>query len=196
MEQNRNGGVFLHDNEIIRLFFKRDEKAIFEAGEKYGKYCLSVADNLLHCSEDSEECLNSALLVLWNSIPPKSPDNLKLFFAKIIRNIALEKFRSKNAKKRGSGEKEELFDELSEFIPSGENVEDEVISRELEESIKCFAKKLPEKERNIFIRRYFFFETPDQIAKKYGFSENGVCVVLHRVRKKLRSYLEKEGYIP
>ena len=105
------------DEKIIELYFERNEEAIEKSAEKYGAYCRKIAKNLLNNEEDSEECLNSALLILWNSIPPQKPKNLKLFFAKIARNIALEKLRRKNAKKRGGGEAEEIFEELSELIP-------------------------------------------------------------------------------
>ena len=188
----KNGGKKMTDSEIIKLYFKRDESAITETSEKYGRYCFCVANNLLRNNEDSEECLSSALFTLWNLIPPQVPKNLRLFAAKITRNIALTSFRSKTSLKRGGGE--DIFDELSELISSNESVEDEIIAKELEESINRFAKILPEKERNFFIRRYFFFESPKEIAEKYGFSQNSVSVSLHRTRKKLKDFLEKEGY--
>ena len=117
-----------------------------------------------------------------------------MFFAKIARNIALEKLRRKNAKKRGGGEAEEIFEELSELIPSDNDTEEMVVAGELKEIINSFVRNLPEKESKIFIRRYFFFETPKEIGKRFGFSENRVSVILHRTRKKLKDYLEKEGY--
>ena len=182
------------DEKIIELYFERNEEAIEKSAEKYGAYCRRIAKNLLNNEEDSEECLNSALLILWNSIPPQKPKNLKLFFAKIARNIALEKLRRKNAKKRGGGETEEIFEELSELIPSDNDTEETVVAGELKEIINSFVKNLPEKESKIFIRRYFFFETPKEIGKRFGFSQNRVSVILHRTRKKLKDYLEKEGY--
>ena len=185
----------MKDSEIVELYFKRNEEAIEKTSEKYGAYCKTVAENILKNQEDSEECVNSALLQLWNSVPPEKPENLKMFLAKITRNIAINNFKAKFAEKRGGKEGFAAFDELSECIPSKNNVEESFDAAELEKSINYFAKNLPEKERNIFIRRYFFFESPKKIGERYAFSENRVSVILCRIRKKLRKHLEKEGFV-
>ena len=186
----------MFDDEIIGLCFLRDEKAIDKISEKYGAYCKKVAENVLRNSEDAEECFNSALFDFWNCVPPNKPDNLRIFLAKITRNLALNKLREKNTEKRGGNENSAVFEELSECIPSGESVEERFIAKELGESINNFAKNLPERERNIFIRRYFFMETADEIGKRYAVSAGNVGVILHRVRRKLRKHLEKEGFFP
>lgn len=185
----------MKDSEIVELYFERNEEAIEKTSEKYGAYCKAVAENILKNPEDSEECLNSALLCLWNSVPPEKPGNLKIFLAKITRNLALNTLKAKFAEKRGGKEGFAAFDELSECIPAGNSIEESFDAAELEKAINDFAKNLPEKERNIFIRRYFFFESPKEIAERYSFSENRVSVILHRIRKKLRKHLEKEGFL-
>ncbi len=184
------------DEEIIALYFARDEKALEETAEKYGSYCCAVAENILRDKEDAEECVNSAWLGAWNAIPPNSPGNLKIFLAKITRNLALNRLRAKTAGKRGGNECAAVYDELSELISSGESVEEGFDAKELGESINGFASKLPKRERNIFIRRYFFMETAESIGKRYSLSANNVAVILHRIRRKLKKHLEKEGYIP
>ena len=185
----------MKDSEIIELYFERNEEAIEKTSEKYGAYCKTVAENILKNPEDSEECLSSALFVLWNSIPPQKPENLKIFLAKITRNLALNTLKAKFAEKRGGKEGFAAFDELSECIPAGNSIEESFDAAELEKAINDFAKNLPEKERNIFIRRYFFFESPKKIGERYAFSENRVSVILHRIRKKLQKHLEKEGFV-
>lgn len=186
----------MRDEEIIGLYFERSEKALAETAEKYGGYCRTVAENILRDPQDAEECFNSALLGAWNSIPPNSPLNLKIYLAKITRNIALNRLRAQTAGKRGGGESFAVLDELSELIPSGESIEDGFAAKELGESINRFAKKLPMRERDIFIRRYFFLESAEVIGERYALSGNNVAVILHRIRKKLKKHLEKEGYIP
>ena len=183
----------MKDSEIVELYFERDEEAIEKTSEKYGAYCKAVAENILKNPEDSEECVNSALLQLWNFVPPEKPENLKMFLAKITRNIAINNLKAKLAEKRGGKEGFAAFDELSECIPAGNSIEESFDAAELEKAINDFAKNLPEKERNIFIRRYFFFESQEKIGEKFGFSPNLVAVILHRTRKKLRKFLEKEG---
>ena len=185
----------MKDSEIVELYFERNEEAIEKTSEKYGAYCKAVAENILKNPEDSEECVNFALLQLWNSVPPEKPENLKMFLAKITRNLAINNLKAKFAEKRGGKEGFAAFDELSECIPSKNNVEESFDEKELEKVINEFVKNLPEKERNIFIRRYFFFESPKKIGERYDFSENRVSVILHRIRKKLQKHLEKEGFL-
>lgn len=185
----------MRDEEITDLYFERNENAIAETEKKYKNYCLSVAENILENKEDAEECFNSALFALWNSVPPEKPRNLKLFLAKIIRNAAINRYKEKNAEKRGGGRTQAVLEELSECVAAAESAEELFDAKELEKSINRFLKNLPEKERNIFIRRYFFMENLGEIAERYGISENSAAVILCRVRKKLKKYLKREGFI-
>ena len=185
----------MEDEKIIELYFCRNEEAVAETEKKYKTYCQSIAVNILHNCDDAEECVNSAWLGAWNSIPPEKPQNLKVYLAKITRNAAINKLKFKKAEKRGCEEENTVFDELSECIPAKENVEEEVMAKELENSINRFAKNLPQRERNVFIRRYFFMETTEEIGKRYSISANNAAVILHRVRKKLKKHLEKEGFV-
>ena len=183
------------DEEIIALYFARSESAIEETAKKYGAYCRTVAENILHSPEDSEEILNSSWLSAWNSIPPNRPLNFKIYLAKITRSLALNRLKEKSAGKRCGETPDSPFDELSECLPSGEDIEEGFIAKELGESINRFAGKLPERERNIFIRRYFFGENLREIGERYGISENSASVILFRVRKKLKKHLEKEDWL-
>ena len=183
----------MEDKDIIRLYFERNEEAIRETKEKYGAYCFKTAENILGDFGKAEECLNSALLGVWNSVPPNDPKNLKIYFAKITRNFAVGILEKENAKKRG-GALEIAAEELSEAIPSEESVEESCIAKELGEKINFFVSKLPETERKIFIRRYFFTAPVAEIAKKYNLTENNVMVILSRTRTKLKSHLIKEGF--
>ncbi len=194
--RNKKGGVKLRDEEIIEFCFARKEEALSIISEKYGAYCKKVAENILGNPEDSEECFSSALFAFWNCVPPEKPENLKIFLAKITRNFAINKLRERTTEKRGGKETPEIFDELSEIVPSGENVEENFIAKELGKSINRFAKELPERERKIFIRRYFFMETTEEIGKRYALLPGNVAVILHRIRKKLKKHLEKEGFAP
>ncbi|MBQ7873565.1 MAG: sigma-70 family RNA polymerase sigma factor [Oscillospiraceae bacterium] len=183
----------MKDEKIIGLYWQRDESAIAESEKKYGAYCFAVAENILHDREDSEEALSDTWMRSWNSIPPKKPQNLKLFFAKITRNLAFDRFKVKTAEKRGGGETALIIGELGECVPSAFCVEEEIAGKELRESINSFVKGLSLRERNVFIRRYFFAEKIGDIAKRYGISENNVSVILSRTRKKLKTHLEREG---
>ena len=184
----------LTDKEIVDLYFLRSEKALSESENKYGTYVKSVSYNILFNIEDSEEVLSDTLLRSWNSIPPHKPQSLKMFLAKIARNLSFDRYKAKKTQKRGSGETEAVLEELSECLPSPNTTESYIDEKELRILINGFLFSLSEKERLPFIRRYFFAESIKSIAERYGFTENNLSVLLFRCRKKLKQKLRKEGY--
>lgn len=185
----------MQDKQIVDLYWQRSERAISETADRYGAYCRAVAYNILHSEEDSEECVNDTWLHAWNAIPPQRPARLRIFLAKITRNLALDKFKAQTAGKRGGGEVELILDELSECVSAGGDAEGQFLAQELEETINRFVHTLPKRDCSIFVRRYFFAESIEAIAKKYGLSANNVTVILSRTRQKLKTYLKKEGYM-
>lgn len=184
----------MEDSHIVELYWQKNADAIKETDRKYGAYCFAIADNILHSSEDSEECVNDTWLNAWNAIPPQEPAKLQMFLAKITRNLSFNRFNARSAEKRGGGEILLVLDELAECLASESDVESEYEARELGQYIRRFVQKLPEREGNVFVRRYFFTETIAEIAKRYGLSENNVMVILSRTRKKLKAQLIKEGF--
>ncbi len=185
----------MEDVEIIELYFKRDENAIEETRKKYGGYCHSIANRILENLEDSEECVNDALLFTWNSIPPHRPKFLRMFLARIIRNRALNQIKANTAEKRGSGETALIYEEISEYVSNGRSIESEILAKELGSVINEFVAALSEREGDIFVRRYFFMEPVKNIAKGYGMTPGNVSVTLNRTRKKLKEYLVTKGYL-
>ena len=184
----------MEDTLIIELYFQRNEKAIQETDKVYGNYCYKIADNILNNHDDSCECVNDTWLHTWNSIPPGKPNCLKLFLAKITRNLAFDYVRRNNAKKRGGDEVNLVLDELSEHISSRFTVEHEIEYKELVNAINAFLGTISKRDRCIFLRRYFYVEDVTVISKKYGISKQNILMILSRTRKKLKKYLEKEAY--
>lgn len=185
----------MEDSRIVELYWQKNTDAIKESNRKYGAYCFAIADNILHNKEDSEECVNDTWLNAWNAIPPQKPAKLRMFLAKITRNLSFNRFNALSAKKRGGGEIVLVLDELSECIPSESNVESAYEAKELGQCIRLFVRTLPERDGNVFVRRYFFTEPVSEIARRYGLTENNVMVILSRIRKKLKTHLIKEGFI-
>lgn len=183
------------DEKIIELYFNRNEAAIAETSRKYGSYCFKIADNILNDREDAKECLNDTWMQAWNAIPPTRPAHLRLFLARLARNLSLNRYRAKYTQKRGSGETAFILDELEECLSGQSDVETLYIAKELQATINQFVRTLPEKEGNVFIRRYFFSDSIKEIADRYHISENNARVMLNRTRNKLRDRLEKEGYL-
>ncbi len=185
----------MEDEEIIELYFNRDENAVLETEKKYQSYLFAVANNILGNEEDAKESVNDTYMAAWNSIPPQKPDILIAFLAKITRNLSLKKFRSQTTQKRGSGEASVAFEELSELIPDTLDLDSQIEDKELAEIITKFLYSLPQNERKIFVCRYWYLDSISDISKNFGYSESKVKSKLYRTRKKLLSYLSKEGVL-
>ncbi len=185
----------MDDSCIVALYWSRDPDAIRESDRKYGAYCFSIAHRILHSNEDSEECVNETWLRAWNAIPPQRPQRLSLFLAKITRNLALDTLSARSSQKRGGGDIHLLLDELAECLSSESDPASEYEARELGQFVRRFVNHLPERDRSIFLRRYFFTETAAEIAARFGITENHVLVILSRTRKKLKLHLQKEGFM-
>lgn len=181
----------MEDAKIIELFLSRSEGAITETSAKYGRLCLSIAGNILGNTEDSEECVNDAYLALWNCIPPQRPTNLLAFICKITRNLSLKKLEYNLAKKRDANITLSLS-ELEDILPDYA-VSPDFNDEEIGKVISDFLKKEKPEVRNVFIRKYWYFDSVADIAKRYKFSESKVKSMLFHTRNKLKKHLIKEG---
>ena len=182
----------MEDNHIVELFWARDPEAIPAATEKYGAYCAAVARNILRNQEDEEECLNDTWLHAWNAMPPHRPQLLRTFLGKLTRNLSLKRLEKRNATKRGGGDT--VWEELSELVSGREEPTDEVFTRELAAAIDGFLSTLSREQRSLFLRRYWYYDSVTELAKRFGMSANRVSVTLHRIREKLKAYLTERGY--
>lgn len=185
----------MDDAQILDLYFERSERAIEETERKYGGYCFTLANAILNNRQDSEETVSDTYLKAWNAIPPQRPSVFKLFLARITRNLALSRWREKTADKRGGGTMELVMNELQDCIAVTASAEDVVNAKELEHTIYAFISRLPVRDRNIFLRRYFFVEDTDVIAQRYHIRPSAVLNILSRTRKRLKDYLRQEGYV-
>lgn len=184
----------MEDNVILDLYFSRDEQAITETDRKYGSYCYHVANRILNSKEDSEETVSDTYWQVWNAIPPQRPNYLKLFLARIARNLAFTRWRRQTADKRGGGETALVLEELAECIPGTERIDDQLNAKELVRTIRLFLNTLSEREQDIFLQRYFYVADPDAIADRHGIRRSYVNLILSRTRMKLKTYLTQEGY--
>lgn len=183
----------MKDEEIIALYWERDESAISATAEKYGSYCRSISYNILHNNEDAQECVNDTWLGAWNSIPPHRPGCLATYLGKIARNFSLNRYKQYNTEKRGQGQTGLALSELEDCIPAENNVEQIIEEMALTKSINLFLHAQPRQKRNIFILRYWYLHSIRDIAMAYGMSESKVASLLFRMRNALKAHLEKEG---
>ena len=171
----------MEDETIIDLYFAREERAISETGKKYGSYCRSIAFNILHSHEDTEECVSDTYLHTWNTIPPTRPGCLRAFLGRITRNLSFTRWEAARAQKRGGGQTELLLSELADCLPGGERPEAQLDAQAVTLTIE------------LFLRRYYYGDSVRRLSGLFGLTENTVKSRLFRLRAGLRDALLKEG---
>ena len=188
---SKMGGERMDDLKIVELYFKRDEKAIEETDRKFGRMCYQVAYNVLGDREDASECVNDTYLSVWNTIPPVRPNHFSAFLYKIARNLSLKRLEYNSAVKRNMNITIS-FNELETVIPDN-RFRPDIADEEIGRIISNFLRGEKPDIRNVFIRRYWFFDSIQDISLRYGFTESKVKNMLYHSRNKLRAYLKKEG---
>lgn len=183
----------MEDKQIVELYWARSETAIAETEKKYGRYCHYIAYQILYNDEDAKEVVNDTYLKTWNTIPPQRPASLRPYVGMISRQLALDVYKEQHAQKRG-GQVSLVLDELSECIPDNDSGADIGESVALSDALSRFIWTLPQRTRNIFVRRYFYISTIAEIAKDFSMKESNVTMHLLRTRKKLEQFLKKEGF--
>ena len=183
----------MDDQEIIARFFARDEEGLTAARVRYEPYCAAVARSLLNDPRDQEECLSDTWLRAWNAIPPQRPRSLGAFLAKITRNLAINRLRDGNAQRRGGGQVPLALEELRECVSPEGSPEGELDRQAAEEALNRFLDGLPPLQREVFLRRYWYLDSIEDIARRTGWSKSRVTTTLHRLRVRLRAHLIQEG---
>ena len=181
----------MEDNQIIELYFRRDESALTETANKYGTFCLRIAMNVVKVREDAEECVNDTWLQAWNAIPPHCPSRLSVFLGKITRRLALDRYAALTADKRGGGTQAAILEEWRDALPNvdGDPADDMAVR----DALSRFLRQLPADKRRTFIRRYWYGDTIAAIAAHNHATESAVKMTLSRIRGELKTFLEKEG---
>ena len=182
----------MEDAAIVQLYWDREERAIAESDRKYGIFCIRMAQNILNSSQDAEECVNDTWHRAWDTMPPQRPQLLRAYFAAITRNLSLNRWHKARAEKRGGG-LDVLLSELEDCLPAAGSVEDAVESHELAQTIDRWLTGLALADRVAFLRRYWYGQRVDQVARQAGCSPNTMTKRLGRLRESLRRALEQEG---
>ena len=175
----------MEDSKIVALYHARSESAIAETAKKYGAFCLRVALNLLGIREDT-------YMAAWTRMPPELPASLRAFLGRITRNLSISRYRQNRAQKRYAG-MDALLSELDDCVPSPVTVEQTFDSMELTRQIETWLGTLPERERRLFIRRYWYGDALGEIAAQEGAKPAQLAQLMLRLRRSLREHLEAEG---
>ena len=185
----------MEDSEIVSMYWDRDEQAINQTKLKYNSYIKKISYNILANIEDCKEVINDTYLAAWNSMPKNRPNILSTYLGKITRQISIDVFRKNHSKKRYPSEYLLSLEELSESVADDKGPEQALNKKQLIEAINSFLRSSSEEERNLFIGRYYYFDSLKQIAGYLGISESKAKMSLFRMRKKLKLYLIKEGFM-
>ena len=185
----------LSDEEIVELYWERNEKAIDATDKKYGKYLYTIAYNIVHDRLDCEECVNDTYLGTWNQIPPARPNVLQAFLSRIMRNIAIDRFRKNTASRRVPSELTVSLDELDEcFLPPPATSDELYLLDEIARILNGYLHELDEQREFIFVCRYYYSDRIPAISELTGIEEKEISRQLSQMRKELRRRLEKEGH--
>ena len=183
----------MEDERIVALYWQRDEAAIRETEEKYGRYLMRIARNILSDEEDSRESVNDTYWRAWQTMPPHRPAVLGAYLGKITRGLAIDRYRERNREKRRGSQYALSLSELEECV-SGGGAEEQMDLQLLAEAIWAYLRTLPPRNRSIFLRRYYAMDSLKEIGARWGMGESRVKSLLYRTRRGLRAYLEKEGF--
>lgn len=184
----------MQDDQIVALYWQRDENAIRETEQKYGRYLSKIAYNILSDIEDSKECVNDTYLKAWDSIPPHKPGALAAYLGKITREHAIDIFRTRNRKKRQASEYALSLSELDECISDTVSTEQSADLHLLSEAMNSYLSSLSKEARITFVGRYYYMDSLKEIAAYCGMSESKVKSMLYRTRQGLKIYLKQEGF--
>lgn len=183
----------MEDDQIIELYLARSENAIAETRTKYEKYLWHIAYNILVNNEDTDECVSDTYFRAWESIPPNKPVKLALYLGAITRNLAITVFRSRNNASHAGSQYAVSLDELAECVSGSETPEQALESGIISSAISRYLRTLSENARVIFVCRYYFNDSINEIAGYFGASESKIKSSLFRTRNGLREFLAKEG---
>ena len=191
---DKDASRVLADEDIVALYFDRNESAIDETDKKYGKYLYTIASNIIHDNMDCEECLNDTYLSTWNRIPPTRPKILKIFLSKIMRDVAVDRYRKDSAKKRVPSELTVSLEEISECFSFTSSAEEEFLVRQVSIVLNGYLRTLDKRKLCIFICRYYYADSIKDIAKMFRVSETTVFRDLAAVREGIKEKLSEMGY--
>ncbi len=181
----------MEDQQIVELFWQRSETAIAELEKKYGNRAQQFALHILGDPSDAQECVNDALHTLWRQIPPERPSYLWAYFSRVLRNLCCDRVDHIHAAKRDVRH-ELCLSELEGCLPAGGDVEHMLESKRITQTINAFLDTQDPVSRVIFVRRYYYFDSCQEIAKRLRMTRGAVNTRLSRLRSALRTMLEKE----
>lgn len=184
----------MEDEQIVALFWRRDQEAIVQSQRKYHPYLSKIAYNILHDQEDSQEVVNDTYFKAWQSIPPQRPSKLSIYLGRLTRHGAIDRYRHHTSQKRQGDTYAMCLEELEECCATGQDPQQVLDGKLLAQAISRFLCTLKPQTRAMFLGRYYFLDSLKEVAQYCGVRESKAKSTLFRVRKALRAYLKQEGF--
>lgn len=178
------------EEEIVELLWQREERGLLALQQSLGSWLRRLAEDILS-PEDAEECVNSALLAVWNAIPPQRPRSLRAFSGRIVRNLCLNRWNAQRAQKRDWG-MTTLLGELEDALPGGDTPQERLEARELGAHISAWLQRQTPEDRRLFVGRYWYGAPVKELAAGRGESARAAASRLYRLRQSLKTHLEGE----
>lgn len=185
MRDRSSAHRFLSDDAIVELYWQRNEKAVSETDIKYGRFLFRIAYNILHDRADSEECQNDTYLGIWNAIPPARPKVFPAFITQIMRRVAINRYKKNASQKRVPSELTVSLEDYENQLISNDSVDQALSVETIGRSINDFVRKLPDRQRYIFIARYYYAESVEKIASDLETALATVYRDLHAIKQGL-----------
>lgn len=183
--------AIIADEQIIELYWQREERAIQETDKKHGQFLFRIAYNILHDRLDCEECQNDTYLGVWNAIPPTRPTVFPAFITQIMRRIAINRYKEKTSKKRIPSELTVSMEDINDFLQSNDTVDAEYEAAKVGKIINDYVRGLSDRQRYIFIDRFYLAESVETIAKDLSISSPTVYREIEKIKQGLKMHLER-----
>lgn len=175
----------MEEQELRSRFRAGDEGAVSDLLTRYGPLLRYIIWGILSDPGEREECFGQVSLLIWEKRvsydPAKGP--LKPWLATLARNAALNRARCTGMVHQ------ELTDTIPDLTPGPE---ERVLAKERAARIQGAVDKLPRLDRNLFYRKYCYFQSADQMAAELGMTCRAVESRLYRLKERLQTELGGE----
>ena len=178
----------MDERQLLGRLRKGQSEALGEAIEQYSAYVCAIARNIVDPplqAEDVEEIASDVFIRLWQNAAQIEPGKLRPWLAAVTRNRARDRLRHLHLP-------EPLEEAELEFTL--DDPENGLVRGELLRLTREAVERMPEPDRDIFLRHYYLYEKTDAIARELGMNPATVRTRLARGRERLRAYLNERGY--
>ena len=193
MKEQSTQQVSTSDEKIIDMYWERNPNAIQETDEKYGALLRNVAYNILSDALDCEECQNDTYFDVWNAIPSARPTAFSAFIVQIMRRTAIDRYRKKSSKRRVPSQLTLSIEDLENSICNSLSIEEAYEAKEIGKMVNDYVASLNDRQRYIFIDRYYMAESVEKIASDLAIPVKTAYLEIGKIKKGLRKYLERNG---